>query len=859
MAQEKELPLLLFPTSASSEKDSRPPGRQRLHVPSHERQRARVGPKFVTLQENFDGQRLRLQEADPGEDPELVLVFETVGPIENFVSAVRRTAGLEWLLEADESDIPPDDDFHSLSKDDEREDKPLKGTLFLLGTNRQALNEIISLWESYSRDPNVRFDYGFAKWKQVFEHLRDVRFWGIEDRIGTDIRQFWNDRLNSGSETIRFEIEAWCYSSADKNDASALEIEALVGNLGGRILHSALISAIAYHGFLVEVPAEGVRQLVDGAHPALSLSDRVMFFRPQGQGLADNGTLEDPRPNTVIPVAGASQGAPIVALLDGLPVQNHPLLQGRLIVDDPDGWGATYEADDRQHGTAMASLIIHGELDAQDSALPTPLYVRPILRPDPSDTRRPRIETTPDDRLLIDFFHRAVRRIFEGEGGTPPTAPTVKVINLSVGDGHRPFDTNLSPWARLVDWLADKHNVLFVISAGNLSSDMTLDVPRDTIGAMTERDRAKLVLAESIAGTAQRRIIAPAESMNSLTIGAIHGDASTVPNVHGRYDLVPRGALALYSRVGHGYRRIIKPDIVLPGGRILYRERPGGPRETTTLTAVNGVAAPGHLVAAPPDNAGGYTKYCRGTSNSAALGSRWAALAHGVIHSLRNGREEMLPEEFDAVLIKALLVHGAEWGPLGRLIAKLREDLPTRRKKQDFIARVIGYGHANVGRALECTEQRATLLGVGKVRDGEAIIFQAPLPPCLRAQTVKRRLTITLAWISPTNARHARYRSARLWISPPDSDFGVNRLDCDWQHVRRGTLQHEVLEGEQALAFVDGDKLSFKVNCAKDSSAFELPVRFALCVSLEVAEGLPLPIYQEVRDRVLPRVEIAPR
>ena len=788
-----------------------------------------------------------------------MLVFETVGPIENFLGAVKRTAGLEWLLESDESGIPPDDDFYSLTEDDERQNKPLNGTLFLLGTNRQALNEIISLWNRYSRDPNDRFEYGFAKWKEVFRHLRDIRFWDIEDRIGADIQQFWEDRLNSGEESIRFEIEAWCYKSADKNDASAREIETLVGNLGGRILHSALISAIAYHGFLVELPAEGIRELVSGARPNLTLSDRVMFFRPQGQGLADNGTPDEARPDTLNAVARAPQGNPVVALLDGLPVQNHPLLQGRLMIDDPDGWGASYEAVDRQHGTAMASLIIHGELDAQNAALPTPLYVRPILRPAPSDTRRPRTEATPDDRLLIDLFHRAVRRIFEGEGDSPAAAPTVKVINLSVGDGQRPFDTSLSPWARLVDWLADKYNVLFVISAGNLSSDMTLQVPRDTIGAMPERDRAKLVLAESISGTAQRRIIAPAEAMNSLTIGAVHGDSSTVPNVHGRYDLVPRGALALYSRVGHGYRRIIKPDIVLPGGRILYRERPGGPPETTTLTPVNGVAAPGHLVAAPPDNAGKYTKYSRGTSNSAALGSRWAALAHGVIQSLRNGREEALPEEFDAVLIKALLVHGAEWGPLGRLIARLREDLVPRRRMQDFIARIIGYGRANIGRALECTQQRATLLGVGNVEDGQAIVFQAPLPPCLRAQTVKRRLTITLAWISPTNARHARYRSARLWISPPDTEFGVNRLDCDWQHVRRGTLQHEVLEGEQALAFVDGDTLSFKVNCAKDSSALERPVRFALCVSLEVAEGLALPIYQEVRERVQPRVVIAPR
>lgn len=858
MAQEQELPLLLFPTSTISEKDKRRPPWPRLHVPTHDRQRERLTPKFNALQNNFERQRLQLQRDDPGEDPELVLVFETVGPVEGFLGAVRRTAGLEWLLESEEVGIPADDDFYSLDDDNARQENSLKGTLFLLGTNRQALTEIIALWERYRDDPSARFDHGFSKWKDVFKHLRDVRFWDVQERIGPDIRQFWQSRLNEGGQLIRFEIEAWCYRSVEKNDASATEIAALTGRLGGRVLHSALLTEIAYHGFLVELPAESVREIIDGHHPALALSERVMFFRPQGQGLADNGNTEDVRPSALVGEVGESEGMPAVALLDGLPLQNHPLLQGRLLVDDPDEWGANYPATDRNHGTAMASLIVHGELDARASPLRSPLYVRPILRPDPLDQNRPRLETTPNDRLLIDLFHQAVRRIFEGEGDTRAVAPTVKVINLSVGDGNRPFDTDLSPWARLVDWLSEKYNVLFVISAGNMSSDLTLDIPRESIGTMDDETRKRLVLTEGLSNTAQRRIIAPAEAMNPLTIGATHRDSSPAPVAHGRFDLLPRGAMALYSRVGHGYRRIIKPDIMLPGGRILYRERLTGPPGSTILAGVNGVAAPGHRVAAPPNQAGENTKYCRGTSNAAALASRWAGLAHGVIESLRNGRADALPEEFDAVLIKALLVHGAKWGALGERIGELRRDLNAARKK-DFVARIIGYGRANVARALECTQERATLLGVGSVSDGEAIEFRAPLPPCLIAQTVRRRLTVTLAWISPTNGRHAKYRSARLWVAPPDGDFGVTRQDCNWQHVRRGTLQHEVLEGDEALAFVDGATLLFKVNCAKDANILERPVRFALCVSIEVGEGLGLPVYQEVRERVQARVGIAPQ
>jgi hypothetical protein len=44
-------------------------------------------------------------------------------------------------------------------------------------------------------------------------------------------------------------------------------------------------------------------------------------------------------------------------------------LAGRLIVDDPDGLDEVYPVARREHGTAMASLIIHGDLNHFQSGL----------------------------------------------------------------------------------------------------------------------------------------------------------------------------------------------------------------------------------------------------------------------------------------------------------------------------------------------------------------------------------------------------------------------------------------------------------------------------------------------------------
>ena len=781
------------------------------------------------------------------------MVFETVGAVDKFIGAVQRTPGLEWLLEADEPGVDPDDDFYDL----EDREKTLEGRIYLLGSNRQALEEVVSLWNRYKADPQVKFEIGLNKWKDIFKHLRDIRFWGIQDRIGPDIREYWESRLALGEDVIRFEVEAWCYSSTEKSSGTTADLTRLIGEIGGRVLSTALIQDIAYHGFLVETPATGVRNLLSETPPSLVQSDRVMLFRPHGQALPLPEEDEFRLPG-VEGSTRTSTGQPIVGLLDGLPLQNHTLLTGRLSVDDPDGWESDYPARDRGHGTAMASLILYGELDGPRVPLARPIYVRPIMRPDSDDFRVPRQEATPDNVLLIDLVHRSVKRMFEGEGNAPAAAPTVKVINLSVGDLLKPFDTALSPWARLLDWLSLKYQVLFVVSAGNVPTQLTLPTPRGTFSSISVEERLRQAVAALVADSVDRRLLTPGESINAITVGAAHSDSSTFVQAADRYDLFPSGGISPYSCIGHGFRRGVKPDILMPGGRALYRERHTGGPDITELQIINTSAAPGHRVAAPADSSGQNTKYARGTSNATALATRGAAQAHSVIEALRAGSPDLLPDRMDAVLLKALLVHGAEWGDLEAQIVNARPEIEDWRQRQSLVTRFIGYGMADIDRAITCTEQRATLIGTGELKDGDALEFRVPLPPSLNAQMVKRRLTITLAWMSPVNPRHARYRAARLWIKPPHEDLSVSRLNHrDWQRVQRGTVQHEVFEGENAIAFVEGADLVFKVNCAEDGGKLVTLVPFALCVTLEVGEGIDLPIYQEIQERVSVRVGIA--
>jgi hypothetical protein len=147
------------------------------------------------------------------------------------------------------------------------------------------------------------------------------------------------------------------------------------------------------------------------------------------------------------------------------------------------------------------------------------------------------------------------------------------------------------------------------------------------------------------------------------------------------------------------------------------------------------------------------------------------------------------------------------------------------------------------------------VLGVGKLEDGEGQEFLLPLPPSLSAVADKRRLTITLAWVTPVNCIRQNYRIAHLWFNPKNH-LATDRVCADPYAVQRGTVQHEVLESAEAVDFQDGETIGIKVNCRADAGDIPEPIRYGLAVTLEVAEGIAIPIYQEVRDRLRIRVPI---
>lgn len=859
-----ERPLLQIPEPTRNEREKRAPvpvdPNAKIAKPGFRRQSERLGPRFDRLRNvatQPSAQASLTLRADPdGIAPERALVFEVAGSLGDFYSQVGHIRGLEFLLE-DNADIDPNDDFHVLQTQKGvqiRSDKPVGGRLYLAMPDMQALREILRLWELYRQGQAM--PRGFAPWGTLFDMLSDLRAWGPQDRVLPETLAYWRERIaDRPDDPIRFEVEMWFHEKASNRGRAIASLERHLAELGGHVVSAAVIEPIRYHGILVDLPPQRVQDLIDHPDVTLARLDDIMYLRPQSvAAILEPGDEGEPAET-----GGASvpAGTPIVALLDGVPVANHQRLAGRLILDDPDDYAALTPAAKRSHGTSMASLIIHGDLQAGEPPLNRPLYVRPVMVFDAASN----VETTPPDRLPLDVVYLSVRRLLEGEGNGPAAAPDVVVINLSLGDLNRPFSGRISPWARLMDWLSFRYRVLFLVSAGNVRSWLPIRefaTKADWTAATPEAREAAIINALN-SEKASRTLLSPAEGLNALAVGAWHADefAAAADPFHLK-DPFPNGGLPnISSGVGLGFRQTVKPDILFDGGRELVR---ASEDEGHVWLAVDGGGAyAGQMSAAPDTGATGRLDFQRrtvGTSNATALLTRSAVR---IYESLIDAGYAV-PRCHAAVLLKALLVHGATWGDAGdKLDGAFGPAGRDWQRHRDNISRFLGYGRPDIERVLDCAAERATLFTYGDIQQDMQDEFDIPLPPSIEGSTELRRLTMTLAWLTPVNARHQQYRSATLELLPAgDKAFSlaVERLPSQPTHVavNRGTLSHGIFEGESAVAFLDGGMLKLRVACRAQAGALDDRVPFAVAISLETGVGSGIAIYDEVRAAVQPTV-----
>lgn len=813
----------------------------------YEKQGQRLSKKFDEAAKSIEDWEKGAQiSADPrAVVPERALVFDLLGPVGDFKEAAE-ALGLEWLT-GQRKDVD----------DDTSDDEDLQSqTIYVTMPSLAGLQKLLAMWNRYKKNVSAQ-KHEKPFWK-IFDYLCDLRVWSIKDRIDPSVTNFINKLLDEQpNRVVQVELDFWYRNERERRDNAITILKSMLKEVGGELVDLVEIQEIRYQGVLIAIPAKIAKELAvrDGRLGGL---DEIMTIRPQSQyaDIVAEDEIDERTAgfdfSTTLPT-----GECITGVLDGYPIESHQALVGRVIVEEVEVTAAQVPALNRGHGTAMASMILHGDLEVS----PPPSINRPVAS-FPILSMGKNGESIASNKLAIGIVHRALERIVAlAKGGGP--LQNITIINHSICDTNAPFVRRPSPWAMLLDYYSHYHGLLFVISGGNVFSKFPVPVyasNADFLAADPDERQASLVNAiEKSKGT--RSILSPAESVNSITVGALHEEKNTnAPR--SAIDPYPNfGMTNLASSVGFGVNRSIKPDVVEQGGRFAVRasNHQDGyvevhPHATTDFGQVSACPSrTGDLQA---------TRRTSGTSNATALVTRTLNLiADALDEVFETEGQRWLDLHTRVPMLKALLTHSCHWGDIGDV---LEDSFPPQgqynwSKRRNSIAKFLGYGRPHVEEILSGNARRITLLGDDVIQSDQRHVYTIPIPQSMFKTREIRKIKITLAWTVPILTSMADYRGVALRIVDADgkADFweGCERkgaLQPNGDTTARGTVMHLQMEGKVAKKLKDDNQnLTICVQArALHSSLDQVPIPYALAISIEVGQSITANIYQEVKGTI---------
>lgn len=787
------------------------------------------GPVFQTLRDILDRPNADLElRADPHSlAPERLLVFEVTGSVTNFARAVSRIDGLEFAgeeeLAADEFDENPE--------------------FYLLVPQLGALQEIVSLWERWERDGSLA--WGYAPWRDLFTQLRKIRPWGPSDRVSAANIDYFRHIVEGSpdNELFRIEIEL-VFRRGDASARAEDEVRGTIIARGGRVIDRSHRPAFAYHALLADVSAAELRRIAGLEPTSLAGLDPVASIVPQSIGtpIETADAIEE-----VLERSVPDNQEPIAAIFDAVPLQAHSLLGRRLAIDDPEDL-ESMAVGLRVHGTAMASLVLHGDLNGVSVPVSRRVYFRPVMHAPAFGDERFK-----DDRLVIDVIVEAVIRM-RGFGGSQ-----VVLANISLGDRTKPFSGKISTWARALDYLSFSYGILFLVSAGNVADEIELrDFQNDAAffaASLEDREAALFRALDRV--KADRRVLSPADSMNAITVGAWHRDAAA-EMFGGAVPFPPYTAVGempnLSSRLGPGLKRSAKPDALLAGGREHVRVVPDSvpPR----LAVHPHPARFWGLKVAAPSAGGSGLHFTLGTSAATALATHTA-------HRIFDALEEAYPDNISAMplveraaLLKALLVHSASWRGAADFIRSIvdPEGAMHHEHWRREVCRHLGFGFVDTDDAVACAGDRATMWATGTLGREGSLTYDMPLPDVLASSDAPREVRATLAWFTPIRPGHLAYRAVKLKVASLDRSSlnlaGLTTTSDQPSNTQSegGTLVHRRWRAAR-IAECEDDVLPIQVQRENDQGVpVDDAIPFGLAVTVEMpGEGR---VYDQVRASI---------
>lgn len=495
----------------------------------------------------------------------------------------------------------------------------------------------------------------------------------------------------------------------------------------------------------IEISGKGLRDLVLNYQFVFEVSEIDVIAGDDG---ADTSTEA-----LDLEVLPPDEDATEVAVIDSGIMENHRYIQDSIVHVKSKSYviGDSSTADlvgGGGHGTKVAGAILYPNgVSHLSSKYQLPCFIRNLKILDGNN------------RLNERYPAELIRRLAEENSDC-------MIFNLSINSSVPSRKKHMSAWAAVLDGLIHERNILFVVSAGNISKDLIRHYLSDGFTYPDYLQEPSCAIAN------------PAQSSFAITVGSINTSEFEDENWK---SLGKGGQISGYSRIGLGLWGHVKPDVVEYGGDLMHS------KNSLNTIRENDANSP-ELIRSTLNGGPAFGRDSVGTSFSAPKISN-------IVAHLSN----LYPEE-GANLVRALLIQGA------RLPNEYLYN-PTRE-----VIQCLGYGLPTINRVLENSENRITFYNTGKISALEGHIYLMKIPEELAKpdEEFDILIEVTLAYTAKVRRTRQKTKSyLSTWL--------------DWNSSKIGETYAEFRD--YALREIEGDSRTYDRESRLDLQSFDWRIK----------------------------------
>lgn len=720
-----------------------------------------------------------------------------------------------------------------------------------------SFNNERGLWENNSEEDAI---LTVSQRGKLFSCIENIRSVSREDRIGIRLKKYIEDPTAMPEGLFAVNIDIWFNGETNTVFEVENQIKQAMGTTGSKLLGDLFTtpSLLLGRAFVNEYSLNALLDLdiiatVELPFSTVSTEPYELFktdFTPIAQDDLD-------------------ENAPLATILDSGVFTGNPLLENVVVAEEEFDTTENTTTDMNGHGTAVAGIVVYGDFDACLSSRVFKPLVRicngKIMHNESGFSGK--APCFPEDKRPEQIVKEAIE-YFNKEYGC-------RIFNLSAGDSDHLYTGGRQfAWAEMLDQLSKQLDIVIVISAGNVSKPPINDfLSRDEL---MEKCRDQLFYPE-------HRLIDPATSALSVTVGSItrFDEPEVTPNRVGRISAGKKNYLSVFTRIGKGVNRAIKPEFVDYGGNYGVHQISRG--NTKWITTDRKLVEP----TLHNGNDQIFKGYC-GTSFSAPHVTHIAA-------RIERALEAQIKNAPTANLIRAVLANSAKCTPeMIKWAEASKDSLYTGKTnpKQERRLRLMGFGKVDDS-LLYSSDNNVTLIAEDRLELRSFHLYKIPVPEEFLKVRAEKSISISLSYNPITRMSRKDYLTNNLWFevfrkidentllqykakkaSDQDEDEDLSNLPDSnkadfspgYTEIMKGTLQQRMWQkgprGGKDLLWDENEPYIYLLVTGKERFKYaeqEVPQDYALAITFSYTGKEDIKLYNNLKNNVRIRERAAQR